>query len=238
MRVSVLLLATLLSAGSAFAQVSIGVAVPGVSIGINIPVYPQLVRVPNYPVYYAPRLNSNLFFYDGFYWVYQGDDWYASAWYDGPWRRVSPQAVPLFVLRVPVRYYRDPPPYFRGWRPDAPPRWGDHWGREWEQHRSGWDRWQRSAVPRPAPLPVYQRQYSGPRCPQADRQQALHGRNYRYQPRDEVVRQHQQEQSRQSAREDTRGPAVGPAAQRERKAPKSGGKGGDKDGKQGHERRP
>ena len=30
--------------------------------------------------------------------------------------RVAPQAVPLFVLRIPVRYYRNPPTYFRGWR--------------------------------------------------------------------------------------------------------------------------
>ena len=50
---------------SAAAQVSVGIWGPSVSIGINIPAYPVLVRVPNYPVYYAPRLNSNLFFYDG-----------------------------------------------------------------------------------------------------------------------------------------------------------------------------
>jgi hypothetical protein len=57
---------------SAMAQLSIGIGLPGVSIGINLPVYPELVRVPGYPVYYAPRLNSNFFFYDGMYWVYQG----------------------------------------------------------------------------------------------------------------------------------------------------------------------
>lgn len=42
-----------------------------VSIGINLPVYPQLVVVPGYPVYYAPWLQSNYFFYDGLYWIYQ-----------------------------------------------------------------------------------------------------------------------------------------------------------------------
>jgi len=60
-------------------QVSVGIALPGVSIGINVPVYPELVRVPGYPVYYAPQLGANFFFYDGMYWVYQGDDWYASS---------------------------------------------------------------------------------------------------------------------------------------------------------------
>jgi hypothetical protein len=183
----------LLWAGSAaVAQVSIGVSMPGVNIGINMPMYPQLVRVPNYPVYYAPGLQTNFFFYDGMYWVYQQDNWYGSSWYNGPWQLVSPQAVPLYVLRIPVRYYRNPPMYFRGWRPDAPPRWGEHWGNQWSQQRSGWDRWDRRAAPAPAPLPAYQRQYSGNRYPQVEQQQALQSRNYRYQPRDAVVRQHYQ----------------------------------------------
>ena len=78
----------------------------------QLPAYPELVRVPGYPVYYAPQLNSNFFFYDGMYWVYQRDNWYASSWYNGPWGMVGPESVPLFVLRVPVRYYRTPPAYF------------------------------------------------------------------------------------------------------------------------------
>ena len=111
---------------SAMAQLSIGIGLPGVSIGINLPVYPELVRVPGYPVYYAPRLNSNFFFYDGMYWVYQGDNWYASSWYNGPWGLVAPAYVPLFVLRIPVRYYRAPPVYFRDWRAHSPPPPGPH----------------------------------------------------------------------------------------------------------------
>lgn len=177
----------------AMAQLSIGIGLPGVSIGINVPVYPELVRVPGYPVYYAPRLNSNFFFYDGLYWVYQGDNWYASSWYNGPWGLAAPEAIPLYVLRIPVSYYRNPPGYFRGWRGDAPPRWGEHWGNAWQQHRSGWDRWNRNAVPAPAPLPAYQRQYSGNRYPRAEQQPSLHVQNYRYQPHDTVVQQHYQE---------------------------------------------
>jgi hypothetical protein len=184
------------SVTSTVAQVSIGIGFPGVSIGINLPVYPEFVQVPGYPVYYAPRLSSNFFFYDGMYWVYEGDNWYASSWYNGPWGLVDPWYVPVFVLRIPVRYYRAPPPYFRAWRPDAPPRWGEHWGKDWERHRSGWDRWNRNAVPAPAPLSVYQRRYSGDRYPrQVEQQQDLHSQNYRYQPRDPVVRQHYQERS-------------------------------------------
>lgn len=122
-----LLLATM-PAAQAQVSVGIGVSVPGVSIGINLPVYPEFERVPGYPVYYAPQAQGNYFFFDGLYWVFQGDDWYASSWYNGPWRSVARYDVPGYMLRVPVRYYRQPPMVFRSWRADAPPRWGDHWG--------------------------------------------------------------------------------------------------------------
>jgi hypothetical protein len=179
----------LCSVAPAAAQVSVGIGFPGVSIGINVPLYPELVPVPGYPVYYAPGLSSNYFFYDGMYWVYQADNWYASSWYNGPWDLVAPEDVPVFVLRVPVRYYLQPPQFFIGWRSDESPRWGEHWGSPWNQRRSGWDHWNRSAVPAPAPLPVYQRQYSGDRYPRAGQQQALRSQNYRYEPHDPVVRQ-------------------------------------------------
>jgi len=197
MRYLLIVLSMLLgSVAPAHAQISVGVGIslPGISIGINVPSYPRLVQVPGYPVYYDPRANSNYFFYDGLYWVYQGDNWYASSWYNGPWQLTAPEYVPLFVLRIPVRYYRQPPAYFRGWRADAPPRWGDHWGRDWEQRRSGWDQWDRRSAPRAAPLPAYQRQYSGERYPRAAEQQnSIRSGNYRYQPRDAVTQQHFQQ---------------------------------------------
>lgn len=168
------------------------VAQVSVSIGINMSSYPELERVPGYPVYYAPRQNSNFFFYDGMYWVYQSDNWYASSWYNGPWGFVHPETVPLYVLRIPVRYYRNPPAYFYGWRREAPPHWGDHWGNDWAQHRRGWDQWNHRSAPAPAPLPVYQKKYSGDRYPQAERQRDIQQQNYRYQPRDAMVRQHDQ----------------------------------------------
>lgn len=182
------------------AQVSIGIGLPNVSIGINLPLYPELVPVPGYPVYYAPRVHANYFFYDGLYWVFLDDYWYASDWYNGPWWVVEPDVLPLFILRIPVRYYRHPPPYFRGWRSDLPPRWGQHWGREWEDQRRGWDRWKRGSAPPRAPLPSYQRQYTGDRYPrQVERQQELRRQHYRYQPRDKSVRQNFQQRGAESA---------------------------------------
>jgi hypothetical protein len=188
-------------------HVAVGMGYPGVNIGINYSTYPDFVRIPGYPVYYAPRVDSNYFFYDGLYWVFQSDNWYVSSWYNGPWDSVGYYDVPAYVLRVPVRYYRQPPPYFRGWRADAPPRWGDHWGRDWEQRRNGWDRWDRGAAPAPAPLPTYQRNYSGDRYPRAvEQQHTIRSENYRYQPREPVTQQHfnsrtQQDQRQQEQRQ-------------------------------------
>jgi hypothetical protein len=175
---------------SAAAEVRIGIGLPNVRIGINLPLYPELVPVPGYPVYYAPQVHANLFFYDGLYWAYYGDNWYASSWYNGPWGYVGPEYVPLFILRIPVRYYRQPPASFRGWKADAPPRWGKHWGRDWEKKRKGWESWQRNAVPERAPLPLYQREYGKERYPGPAEQERVRGGQYRYDPREEVVRDH------------------------------------------------
>ena len=181
------------------AQVSIGIATPNISIGINVPTYPTMTVIPGYPVYYAPQVDANYFFYDGLYWVYANDNWYSSYWYNGPWTLVAPVYVPVYVLRVPVHYYRVAPVYFRGWRPDAAPRWGERWGHDWEQRRSGWDRWDRSAAPRAAPLPTYQRQYAGERYPQREQQVVLQDRNYHYQPRDNLVRERVEKERLQRA---------------------------------------
>jgi hypothetical protein len=181
----------------AHSQFSLDIRLPAVAIGPNVPVYPDLILVPGYPVYYDPRASSNYFYYDGLYWVYQGDSWYASSWYDGPWQMTAPEDVPLFVLRVPVRYYRQPPAYFVGWRLDAPPRWEEHWGRGWGERRAGWDRWDRRAAPAPAALPAYQRRYSGSAYPRAPEQQlVLRGLNDHDQSRNPQAQQHSGEQGK------------------------------------------
>ena len=161
-----------------------------VSIGFNMPVYPQLVRVPGYPVYYAPNSGANYFFYDGLYWVFANDNWYESRWYNGPWRLVGPEFVPLFILRVPVRYYARPPVYFRGWAPGAALRWGVLWGCVWEYRHRDWFWWVHRSVPAAAPLPIYQREYRGDRYPHSvEQQRNIRDDRYRYQPRDSVARE-------------------------------------------------
>jgi hypothetical protein len=194
MRIKAICFSLLLGAAlctPAVAQVSVGIGInlPGVSIGVNFPAYPSFSRVSGYPVYYAPRVNANLFFYDGLYWVYAQDQWYASQWYNGPWNMVSPRRMPIYLLQVPVRYYRQPPQYFHGWNHKQPPHWDERWGKDWERQRSGWDHYDRHTVPAPAPLPTYQRNYTRDRYPQPAQQEPLHQQYYRYEPRDEEVRQ-------------------------------------------------
>jgi hypothetical protein len=174
-----------------------GAAVPahadlniGINIGVDMNRFPNLVLVPGYPVYYDPDAEANYFFYDGSYWVLDDDQWYASSWYDGPWEPVDDFDVPLFLLRVPVAYYRVPPSYFEGWRRDAPPRWGEYWGPQWQERHPHWDRWHRRDMPQPAPLPTYQRNFSGARYPHAPEQQrVIRDQHYHYAPHEAISRQ-------------------------------------------------
>jgi len=92
-----------LPAAQAQAPVGSGIQLPGVRIGIDLPVFPDLRPVPGCPVHYAPDAPGNYCFYDGLYWVFEGDDWHASGWSNRTWRRVVPYDVPVFVLRVPAR---------------------------------------------------------------------------------------------------------------------------------------
>ncbi|HEU4777057.1 MAG TPA: hypothetical protein VFS95_09545 [Telluria sp.] len=160
------------------------VAEVNVNIGIHIPAYPDLQPVPGYPVYYAPGLRANYFFYDGEYWVYLPDGWYVSPWYDGPWHRVGIDSVPLFVLRVPVRYYGYRPVAFRRWGMDAPPRWDVVWGPRWARRHHDWNHWNRAVVPPPAPLPLYQQRYPRGNYPNDAQRRELHQQHYNYAPRE------------------------------------------------------
>lgn len=112
-----------------------------VHVGINLPPLPappRLVVVPSSPVTYAPSVSANYFQYGGQYYVFNNGGWYVSRRYNGPWAVIAPEYVPRPVLSVPVRYYRRPPPDWRGWRRDAAPRWSNNWGRRWdEEHGRG-----------------------------------------------------------------------------------------------------
>ena len=162
--------------------------------GGYVVVEPQYYAPP--PVYYAPGVDSNYFFYDGLYWDFHNDAWYSSAWYNGPWEIVDPVYVPTYVLWVPIRFYRRPPAYFRGVRPGNPPRWSEHWGRDWQARHNAIFGGRAGPVPAPAPLPHYQRQYTRENYPRGAQQGALHSQYYGYQRRDAVAQQRPGRQQR------------------------------------------
>jgi hypothetical protein len=158
-------------------------------IDVDLPQYPEMQPVPESPVYYAPGVDSNYFFYDGLYWDFNNDGWYSSPWYNGPWEFVDPVYVPTYVLWVPIRYYHRPPAYFRGWNAGRPPRWSEHWGHDWQNRHNAVFGARNGPAPARAPLPHYQRQYPRANYPRGPQQYAIHGQNYLYQPRENVVRQ-------------------------------------------------
>lgn len=155
-------------------------------IDIDLPGYPDMEPVPESPVYYAPGVDSNYFFYDGLYWAYSAEAWHSSAWYNGPWQIVDPIYVPTYVLWVPIRYYRRPPAFFAGWNAGRPPRWGEHWGRDWQARHNAVFRNRGGPMPARAPLPIYQRQFTRDNYPRAPQQLALHHQHYDYQRREKT----------------------------------------------------
>ena len=151
-------------------------------IGVDLPQYPEMQPVEDSPVYYAPGVDSNYFYYDGQYWDYSNDAWYTSAWYNGPWAYVEPIYVPTYVLWVPIRFYRRPPVFFRRWNPNAPPRWADRWGRNWQVRHNEIFGGQHARQPVRAPLPDYQRQFNRANYPRPQQQAAIHAQHYSYRP--------------------------------------------------------
>jgi hypothetical protein len=118
---------------------TVGTSQAGVSVdlGIHFGEPAPLAPVPDSPVLYAPTADTNLFSYDGSFYVFLGTRWYVGPAQIGPWSEVPPEYVPRPILAVPVRYYHAPPREWVYWRRDAPPRWASAWGRRWEEHRHG-----------------------------------------------------------------------------------------------------
>jgi hypothetical protein len=83
----------------------------GFNLNFSLPL--QWAPVPGLPVYYATNAPANIFQYYGQYYAYDGTVWYVAPTYNGPWMVVAPEFVPAILLRVPVVYYRVPPPHLR-----------------------------------------------------------------------------------------------------------------------------
>jgi hypothetical protein len=115
------LLAALLFALPAFAQIHVDVSLPS----ILFPAPPHLVVVePGVQV--VENYDEEVFFVDNFYWHHRGPHWYRTNAHNGAWVLVEPRFVPeRIAIYEPGR--------FRRWRGSEPER--REWN-EWHERRN------------------------------------------------------------------------------------------------------
>lgn len=71
---------------------------------------PEFVHPPELGFYVAVGVPYDLFFYNNSYWIYRGNIWYNSAYYNGPWNQIYYTNIPYVFNRFPferIRHYRD-----------------------------------------------------------------------------------------------------------------------------------
>jgi len=84
---------------------------------------PKVIFMPDSKVAFLPGLQSDVFFYNNFWWSQRGNQWYRSSNYNGPWETVYQRNVPTPVSRVPKNYrsiyekqpYIPYPDWAKGW---------------------------------------------------------------------------------------------------------------------------
>jgi hypothetical protein len=125
-----------------------------INVGINappppplaIPAPPPMFVIPGTYVYFAPDIESDILFYQGYWYRPFRGHWYRSGVYNGKWVYVAPKRVPRVLLNLPPDYRRVPPehrriPYgevrknWKTWERDK--YWEKHGGREW--HGEKWE---------------------------------------------------------------------------------------------------
>jgi len=85
-----------------------------IQVGVNvpppppllIPAPPPLVVVPRTYVYFAPEVEVDIFFYQGYWYRPYEGRWYRAKSYKGPWIYLVPEKVPHPVLRIPPDFRR------------------------------------------------------------------------------------------------------------------------------------
>jgi hypothetical protein len=176
------------------AGVSVGLPGVGVNVGVGAPGYsyqgapayayqeapaypyqpveieepPVFVQPPELGFYAAVGVPYDLFFLNNLFYLFSGNAWYASPYYNGPWSSIYYDNLPYALNRYPferIRYYRDD--YYGryqrygawdGYRHFRPDRHG--WGRD-GYGRTGYTYSRRNGPgPTYGERPSYNRHYS------------------------------------------------------------------------------
>ena len=125
--------------GSAGVNVNVGISVPPPP-PLVVPAPPPMFVIPRTYVYFAPDVDVDVFFYQGYWYRPHQGHWYRSKSYNGKWVYLSPSKVPRAVINVPPDFRHVPPghrhiPYgdvrknWKTWERDK--YWERHGGREW-----------------------------------------------------------------------------------------------------------
>jgi hypothetical protein len=136
---TLLALTGLFNRGFAEVNVNVGIGLPPPP-PLVIPAPPPMFVIPRTYVYFAPDVDVDIFFYQGYWYRPHQGHWYRSKSYNGKWVYISPNRVPRSVINVPHDFRRVPPGYrhvpygdvrkhWKTWERDK--YWDRHGGREW-----------------------------------------------------------------------------------------------------------
>jgi len=127
-----------------------------INVGINVPPPPLVIPapppvfvIPRTYVYFAPQVEVDIFFYQGYWYRPYRGHWYRSAIYNGKWVYIVPERVPRVLINLPPDFRRVPPghrhiPYgnvkknWKTWEKDK--YWEKHGGKEWHGEKQEHDR--------------------------------------------------------------------------------------------------
>ncbi|MBI5419084.1 MAG: hypothetical protein HZA60_03250, partial [Deltaproteobacteria bacterium] len=90
------------AAAPALAEVSVNINIGPPAVVVHEP--PEVIVIPHTMVYYAPAVEVDLLFHNGYWWTSHEGRWFRSRAYKGPWVVVGPRYVPVEIVRLPRDY--------------------------------------------------------------------------------------------------------------------------------------
>ena len=95
-------------ASKSFAEVNVNIGINVPLPQLVIPAPPPVVVIPGTYVYYAPDVNVDIFFYQGYWYRPHHGHWYRARGYNGPWDYTAPRKVPGVLFGLPQDFRHSP----------------------------------------------------------------------------------------------------------------------------------